>query len=619
MVARTSSSAAPRSPPLRACSDITATSRRASSEPIPSANRSSAASSGIPNRRSSSTASRCDRNGGSASAAACSSARLTERPLRRATAMDSVASASCRSTSSSDRRAERRDQAMGAAAVASPMTMRPGGPASRRPRAAPSPPDPTDTATDRIRDQRGARAPGIAGPGDRRRTIAHRRRAGRSTPGGRIALPTSARARSRHRATRARPATRKAPSTSAATSNGVAPCGAPHSTGSVTRSRSPTCAMRPATRMSGSRPATDAASANASRRASRGRCAAPRPPRPPRDGVAGAPESTRNTRGSTRSSRSASIPRRDADDPVGHKPWAPSRRHAKTSSMETAPRRMPSTAEIRVTALRPSGSRLMCTTRSRALAICSRTCWTGSSTSDISDIVSSREMRSCGELAWAVDIDPSCPVFMAWSMSRASPPRTSPTMIRSGRMRSALRTSERTVTSPTPSTLGGRASSETTCGWVSRSSAASSIVMSRSLAGMNEESTPRSVVFPDPVPPETTMLTRARTQAAEELHHRRRERPQRDEVVRATSGRSANLRMVTTGPQSERGGMIAFTREPSGSRASTYGDDSSTRRPSGATIRSIRWRTCSSPSTTGPPPFRPAPSAPRRRRRPRSP
>ncbi len=79
--------------------------------------------------------------------------------------MDSVASASCRSTSSSDRRAERRDQAMGAAAVASPMTMRPGGPASRRPRAAPSPPDPTDTATDRIRDQRGARGPGSLGQG----------------------------------------------------------------------------------------------------------------------------------------------------------------------------------------------------------------------------------------------------------------------------------------------------------------------------------------------------------------------------------------------------------------------------------------------------------------------
>ena len=59
------------------------------------------------------------------------------------------------------------------------------------------------------------------------------------------------------------------------------------------------------------------------------------------------------------------------------------------------------------------------------------------------------------EFACAVDSEPSCPVFMACSMSSASPPRTSPTMIRSGRMRSALRTRSRTVTSPRPSTLAG--------------------------------------------------------------------------------------------------------------------------------------------------------------------
>ena len=35
------------------------------------------------------------------------------------------------------------------------------------------------------------------------------------------------------------------------------------------------------------------------------------------------------------------------------------------------------------------------------------------------------------------------------------------------------------------------------------------------------------------------------------------------------------------------GGMITLTREPSGRRASTIGDDSSTRRPSGATMRSM--------------------------------
>jgi hypothetical protein len=54
------------------------------------------------------------------------------------------------------------------------------------------------------------------------------------------------------------------------------------------------------------------------------------------------------------------------------------------------------------------------------------------------------------------------------------------------------------------------------------------------------------------------------------------------------NARNENLRIVMTGPQSERGGMIAFTREPSGSLASTYGHDSSTLRPSGDTMRSIR-------------------------------
>ena len=111
--------------------------------------------------------------------------------------------------------------------------------------------------------------------------------------------------------------------------------------------------------------------------------------------------------------------------------------------------------------------------------------------------------------------------------------------------------------------------------------------MSRSEGRANEERTLRSVVFPDPVPPDTTMFIRARTQVDS--------RPITADVTdpadtrsAGANGRSANLRMVMTGPQSERGGMIAFTREPSWSRASTNGDDSSTLRPSGATMRSIK-------------------------------
>jgi hypothetical protein len=55
-------------------------------------------------------------------------------------------------------------------------------------------------------------------------------------------------------------------------------------------------------------------------------------------------------------------------------------------------------------------------------------------------------------------------------------------------------------------------------------------------------------------------------------------------------------RTFRTGPQSERGGTIGCTRELSESRASTQGDVASTRRPRRATMRSITWRTASSPS-----------------------
>ena len=73
----------------------------------------------------------------------------------------------------------------------------------------------------------------------------------------------------------------------------------------------------------------------------------------------------------------------------------------------------------------------------------------------ISASVSSRRSASAGEPAWTVDSEPSWPVDIAPSMSSASAPRTSPTTIRSGRIRSALRTSRRIVTSPRPSSDGG--------------------------------------------------------------------------------------------------------------------------------------------------------------------
>jgi hypothetical protein len=85
---------------------------------------------------------------------------------------------------------------------------------------------------------------------------------------------------------------------------------------------------------------------------------------------------------------------------------------------------------------------------------------------------------------------------------------------------------------------------------------------------MNDERTPSSVVFPDPVPPETTMLAFARTQAPRNpiMASVRAPFATRSPGV---NGLRANFRMVMIGPQSERGGMIALTRDPSESRAST--------------------------------------------------
>src|SRR6267378_2524039 len=99
-------------------------------------------------------------------------------------------------------------------------------------------------------------------------------------------------------------------------------------------------------------------------------------------------------------------------------------------------------------------------------------------------------------------------------MSRASGPRHSPTMIRSGRMRSELRTRSRIEMAPRPSTFCGFDSRLMTWTWRSRSSAASSHVTMRSVGGMNPESTFSSVVLPDPVPPETIMLSRVFTAAS---------------------------------------------------------------------------------------------------------
>ena len=136
---------------------------------------------------------------------------------------------------------------------------------------------------------------------------------------------------------------------------------------------------------------------------------------------------------------------------------------------------MPCTSVMWVTLREPSRMRDCWTMTSTAEEICSRMARTGRSMPAMSTIVSSRASMSRGVLAWPVVSEPSWPVFIAWSMSRASPPRHSPTMTRSGRMRRVAFMQSRAVTAPVPSMLAGRVSRRIQCSLASCNSAESSI------------------------------------------------------------------------------------------------------------------------------------------------
>jgi len=134
--------------------------------------------------------------------------------------------------------------------------------------------------------------------------------------------------------------------------------------------------------------------------------------------------------------------------------------------------------------------------------------------------------------------------------------------------------------------LGARDSKRTTCGFCRRSSAASSMVTIRSAFGMTPESALSRVVFPDPVPPATTMLRRDSTASRKKSRMGSVMAPMR---VRSSSVHclAENFRIVSAAPSNVSGGKTIFTREPSARRASQMGMLSSTRRPKGVTMRSI--------------------------------
>ena len=101
-----------------------------------------------------------------------------------------------------------------------------------------------------------------------------------------------------------------------------------------------------------------------------------------------------------------------------------------------------------------------------------------------------------------------------------------------------------------------------------------------------EERTFNSVVFPAPVPPEIKTFRRACTapNKRSSMGSVRVSFPRRSSPVRTSS---LNRRMERWGPSTASGGMMAFTRELSGSLASTMGEESSIRRPTPETILSM--------------------------------
>ena len=211
------------------------------------------------------------------------------------------------------------------------------------------------------------------------------------------------------------------------------------------------------------------------------------------------------------------------------------------------------------------------------------------------NMCSSRVSASRGELAWMVVIEPSCPVFIACSMSSTSAPRTSPMMMRSGRMRRLLRNKSRWEISPLPSILGGRVSKRTTCGCCNCNSAASSMVMMRSSTGMLADMTLSKVVLPLPVPPETSTFNRARTRPLINSAMPAVSAPMRIKSC-TVKGTTAKRRIDNKAPSMAKGAITALTREPSGNRASTMGLISSTRRPMRETMRSMtrsKWASLS--------------------------
>ena len=253
-------------------------------------------------------------------------------------------------------------------------------------------------------------------------------------------------------------------------------------------------------------------------------------------------------------------------------------------------------AEISRTRRVPSRSMPRCTTRSMQLATVGTTKAESMLRPARSGSVQSFTSASCAELAWIVHM-PGSPEFRAMSRSRLSASRTSPTTRRSGRIRSASLMRRRRVISPVPSRLGWRHCMDTRSRTSRSSSNVSSTVTTRSSLRAADMSALSIVVLPVWVAPDTRMFAPASTLM------RRNSAAWRVSESSSTSCVSErmlrrNLRMFTAQCARVTSGMATCRREPSGSDASTNGEERSTRRPECCSIRSTSSRTSRSDSTT---------------------
>ena len=200
-------------------------------------------------------------------------------------------------------------------------------------------------------------------------------------------------------------------------------------------------------------------------------------------------------------------------------------------------------------------------------------------------------MASRGELAWTVVSEPSWPVFIACSMSSASAPRhlADDDAVGPHAQRVAHEVTDRDLALA----LDVRRA---------RLEAEHVALMESQLGGVLDGDDPLVVWDRARQRVEQCRLPGARSAGDEHVELREDAALQEvdafAEIVpmlimsSSVSRFRENFRIVSSGPESESGAMIAFTRDPSGSRASTIGDDSSMRRPTCATIRLMmrrRW------------------------------